>query len=76
MKFMQIRKRKMKFPPGTGLRGQPAAVVAHADAQPRQGGDVHVATDGVGGDPASRARACAPSQAAQALFFLCCFLFC
>ena len=54
MKFLQIRKRKMKFPPSTGLRGQPVAAAAHADAQPRQGGDAHVATDGAGGDPASR----------------------
>ena len=30
MKFLQIRKRKMKFPPSTGLHGQPAAMVAQA----------------------------------------------
>jgi len=35
MKFLQIRKRKMKFPPGTGLRGQPAAAATHADTWPR-----------------------------------------
>ena len=26
----------MKFPPGTGLRGQPTAAAAHADARPRR----------------------------------------
>ena len=36
MKFLQIRKRKIKFPSGTGIRGQPAAVATHADARPRR----------------------------------------
>ena len=35
MKFLQMRKRKIKFPPGTRLRGQPAVAAAHADARPR-----------------------------------------
>ena len=34
MKFLEIRKRKMKFPLGTRLRGQPTAAAAHTDAWP------------------------------------------
>ena len=44
MKFLQIRKRKMKFPLGTGLCGPPAAATAHADAWPRQGRGARVPT--------------------------------
>ena len=49
MKFLQIRKRKMKFPPGTRLRGQPVAAAAHTDARTRPRHGQHKAA--LGGAP-------------------------
>ena len=63
MKFLQIRKKKMKFSPGTGLRGQPAATVAQADARPRR--TARACGPGVGGTRAAQAGGAADGPASR-----------